>query len=83
MDLHQGWPKCGSGIPIRTENGDRFLQREDIPHFGHILKRVKESLLNSAGIPKHVIDAIGKELPQDGLVSLHTLQSSFIVKADC
>jgi hypothetical protein len=71
MDLDKRWLESCPCVSICAENGDRFLQGENIFHLWHIREGIKEALLYGARITKHVINSISQELPQNRFVATH------------
>ena len=54
-----------AGVAVAHRDGDRLLQRRDVPHLGVLPERVEEPLLDRAGVPEHVRDAVGEQLLDD------------------
>ncbi len=66
MELHERRLLRRTGVAVRGEHGNRFLQRQDVLHLRVGPQRIEEPLLNSTGVAEHVRDAVSEELLDDG-----------------
>ena len=55
--------------PIRRQDGDRLLQRQDIAQTGVVRQSVEESLLHRPGVSEHKLEPVREELFEDGEAS--------------
>jgi hypothetical protein len=67
MNLGDGRPLGGAGVPVRRHDRDRLLEGQDVVQRREVAERVQEALLHGARVPEDVRDAVGDELLEDGV----------------
>jgi hypothetical protein len=62
VDLNQGRFLSCPSVPVSDQDGNRFLQCEDVFQIRERCQGIKKSLLDGSRIAEHIPEAVGQEL---------------------